>query len=133
MAGSSDLAGADRESVTQPTRDTSADRVVRQSLNRRRRASGFGHGGPRKGAAYELERARTMLRETRDHETSVPLSALAILFGVNRTNLYFRVRRHKIPYIIGPKLFGPREENRLPQSSFPLLESVIWKLPRSHT
>ena len=74
-----------------------------------------------------------MLGPTREYQTSVPLSALAILFGVNRTNLYFRVRRHKIPYIIGPKLFGSGEEMRLPRSSLPLLEAIIWKLPRSRT
>ncbi len=133
MAGSSDLTVPCGKGVTQPVRDPSTDGVVRQSLNRRKRPSGFAHGGARKGVAYELERAMTMLRETREYRTSVPLSVLAILFGVDRTNLYFRVRRHKIPYIIGPKPFGRGEEMRLPRSSLPLLEAIIWKLPRSHT
>jgi len=133
MDGSSDLTGPDREGVIQPVRDTSTGRVARQSLNRRKRLSGFGHGGARKGLAYELERTLTMLRETREYRTSVPLSVLAILFGVDRTNLYFRVRRHKIPYIIGPKPFGRGEEMRLPRSSLRLLEAIIWKLPRSRT
>ena len=96
-----------------------------------KRAKGFSRGGPRKGVAYEVELVKAALRGRVPEEACYPLRAVAVRFLLHPRNLYFRLRRHRIPYLIGPSDRPPGRQVMIPLSSLPLLQGVIWRLPGS--
>ncbi len=95
-----------------------------------KRAKGFRRGGPRKGLAYEVERVRVRMQLAAGGEQRFPLWAVAVRFGLHPRNLYFRLRRHHVPYVIGPKDGSPGRQVWISESSLPLIGAMVWKLPR---
>lgn len=49
-------------------------------------------------------------------------------FRLSQRNLSFRLRRHNIPYRIGPKDGSPGRQVWVPESSVPLIAEAVWKL-----
>jgi len=112
------------DGVTRPVRDPVTDRVAQASVNRRRRPSLFTHGGPRKGVTYDLLCLLADSPGLRAYRDSYPLRLVAAAWGLTPTNLYYRLYRHKIPYVVGPG-YGGRREVRVPAASLPAVEAML--------
>src|SRR5574337_451444 len=93
----------------------------------RKSAKGFSHGGPRRGIKWEEEQARVALQRAGLEEQQFPLWIVARQLRIDPRNLYFRLRRHRIPYWIGPKDGPPGRQAYLPESSMEPLLDVLWK------
>ncbi len=93
----------------------------------RNRAKGFTHGGPRKGLPYQMERVRVATQHIPELGRSLPLSAVAVRLLIAPRNLYFRLRRHKIPYVLGPKDGRPGRQVWIPESSLERIAALVWK------
>ena len=97
----------------------------------RNRAKGFTHGGPRKGVMYEVARLDAMVPEIREFTQAIPLCIVAVRMLTSPRNLYFRVRRHKIPYLIGPKDSRPGFQVWLPLASIEQLVPLMFRRQRT--
>lgn len=87
----------------------------------------FTHGGPRKGVKWEEEQARVALQRAGFEEQQFALWIVAKHLRVSPRNLYFRLRRHKIPYTIGPKDGSPGRQVCVPESSMPRVVEVVFR------
>src|SRR5574337_1705283 len=83
----------------------------------RKSAKGFSHGGPRRGVKWEEEQTRVALRRAGLEEQQFALWIVAKQLRIAQRNLYFRLRRHKIPYTIGPMEGPPGRQVYVPESS----------------
>src|SRR5574337_80809 len=95
--------------------------ICRNSLKR------FSHGGPRKGVKWEEEQTRVALQRAGFEEQQFALWIVAKHLRVAPRNLYFRLRRHKIPYTIGPMNGPPGRQVYIPESSMPRVVEVVFR------
>lgn len=77
--------------------------------------------------AWEVEKARVALQIAGLDEQWFALRIVAKQMRLSPRNLYFRLRRHNIPYRIGPKSGSPGREVWVPEYSLPLILDVVWK------
>ena len=84
-------------------------------------------GGPREGVAYQVERLRVYAGEALPAEPMFPLRLLCVPLMTSPMGLYFRVRRGKIPYVLGPTEQSARNQVWLPLSSVRLLIADVYR------